>query len=388
MAIAMTKSSPAFAAERTAFISTPLTMQRGGNWSRQILDNGGMAAAACAVSDLNGDGKPDIACIGSATANLKWYENRGASPDPRPSLAVVEKISGFLGFYAEDGKPICEVKLGIFPHEAVLSRDGRFLYVSDNGVLWMTEDAPGTNTISIVDVQAMKLVRTIDLGRFHRPHGISWDTTGTKLRVTTERPFGLVMLDAASGKILRDYDVDGKSPHMVTMGPDGHHAYVSNVDSGNVAAIDLGTGATKLLPTGARAKGLVFNSKGDRAYVVNSGAATISIIDPARFAVVGEIATGKGAGRLALTPDGKTLVYNLQQDHSVGFADIASAKEVAVIDLGGNPLSLTTTRDGKHAFAAVQDQDKVFVICVPDRKIERVIEKPKGAGPDPVIPLP
>jgi hypothetical protein len=61
---------------------------------------------------------------------------------------------------------------------------------------------------------------------------------------------------------------------------------------------------------------------------------------------------------------------------------------VAVIDLGGNPLSLTTTRDGKHAFAAVQDQDKVFVISVPDRKIERVIETPKGAGPDPVIPLP
>ena len=34
-----------------------------------------MAAAACAVADLNGDGRTDIACIGSATANLKWYEN-------------------------------------------------------------------------------------------------------------------------------------------------------------------------------------------------------------------------------------------------------------------------------------------------------------------------
>ena len=26
---------------------------------------------------LNGDGRPDIACIGSATSNLKWYENLG-----------------------------------------------------------------------------------------------------------------------------------------------------------------------------------------------------------------------------------------------------------------------------------------------------------------------
>ena len=47
----------------------------GERWSKHVLDDGGMAAAACAVADLNGDGRMDIACIGSATANLKWYEN-------------------------------------------------------------------------------------------------------------------------------------------------------------------------------------------------------------------------------------------------------------------------------------------------------------------------
>jgi hypothetical protein len=45
-------------------------------WIRRELDKGNIAAASCVVADLNGDGKPDIACIGSATANLKWYENR------------------------------------------------------------------------------------------------------------------------------------------------------------------------------------------------------------------------------------------------------------------------------------------------------------------------
>jgi hypothetical protein len=48
----------------------------GSRWTRRTLGAGGIAAASCAVADLNGDGKPDIACIGSATANLKWYENR------------------------------------------------------------------------------------------------------------------------------------------------------------------------------------------------------------------------------------------------------------------------------------------------------------------------
>jgi hypothetical protein len=49
----------------------------GTRWSKQVLDQGGMGAAACAVADLNGDGWPDIACIGTAGANLKWYENLG-----------------------------------------------------------------------------------------------------------------------------------------------------------------------------------------------------------------------------------------------------------------------------------------------------------------------
>jgi hypothetical protein len=45
-------------------------------WKRYDIDIGGITAASCAVVDLNGDGKLDIACIGSATANLVWYENR------------------------------------------------------------------------------------------------------------------------------------------------------------------------------------------------------------------------------------------------------------------------------------------------------------------------
>ncbi|WP_234800703.1 FG-GAP repeat domain-containing protein [Luteitalea pratensis] len=44
-------------------------------WTRQVLDDGGMAAAGCAVSDLDGDTRLDIVCVGTATANLKWYEN-------------------------------------------------------------------------------------------------------------------------------------------------------------------------------------------------------------------------------------------------------------------------------------------------------------------------
>jgi len=56
---------------------------KGTRWRRQVLDDGGMGAAGCAIADLNGDGRLDIACIGTATTNLKWYENLGSPSPPK-----------------------------------------------------------------------------------------------------------------------------------------------------------------------------------------------------------------------------------------------------------------------------------------------------------------
>jgi hypothetical protein len=47
-----------------------------GRWIRQVVSEGEVAAAACTVADLNGDRKPDLACIASATQNLVVYWNK------------------------------------------------------------------------------------------------------------------------------------------------------------------------------------------------------------------------------------------------------------------------------------------------------------------------
>src|SRR5215213_4077430 len=102
----------------------------------------------------------------------------------RADLAVIQKISGTVGFYTRDGRLLGQVPVGKHPHEAVLSPDKKLLYVTDNGILWMTDPGDGGNTISIVDVAARKKIGVIDLGKYHRPHGIDINPKTGQLLVT------------------------------------------------------------------------------------------------------------------------------------------------------------------------------------------------------------
>ena len=307
---------------------------------------------------------------------------------PAVALIVVEKVAGQVGFYAADGQRIAGFESGPVPHEIILSPDRRFAYVSNNGILWMTDPGEGGNTITIVDIAARASAGTIDLGDFHRPHGMDIDPKTNRMVCTVENPDGLLLIDLNDRKVLRNYDVKGKGPHMVVLDAEGRHAYVSNTKSHNVAVVDLETGEVKLLEAGKWPQGAVRSSDGKRIYLTAAESDAIAIIDTGKQAVADVIKTGVYPNRVELTPDGKTLVYSLQKGEGVGFADVEGRKQVAEVPLGGPPLSLHLSRDGALAYAGVQAQDKIFVLSVADRKIVRTIGTPKGAGPDPAVPLP
>lgn len=303
-------------------------------------------------------------------------------------LMVGQKVSGTVGFYSLEGKQLASVPVGKHPHEIALSPDGAWAYVTDNGILWMTDPGEGGNTVSVIDVRRRVRAGVIDLGKYRRPHGIDVDARTGRLVVTVENPDGLLLIDPKQKKVLRAYDVKGEAPHMVKLGAGGEWAYVSNTKSATLAAIHLATGKVNLIAAGARPQGAALSKDGRLLYLTNSDGNSISIIDTAAKRQVGTIPTGKGPGRIALTPDGSQLVYNLQAGNAIGFADPVRRVQTAVVQLEGPPLSLRLSADGETAYAGVQSLDRIFVISVKQRKIMRIIDAVKGSGPDAVVPVP
>jgi len=306
----------------------------------------------------------------------------------KPAMAVVEKKVGKVGFYTADGKRISEVTVGAYPHEMAFSLDRRLLYVSDNGVEWMTDTGKGVNTLSVIDVASRKKVDVIDLGTYHRPHGLLVLPKTGHLIVTIENPHGLLLVDPAAKKVLRKYDTKGEAPHMVMLGPNAETAWASNANSGQVAVVNIATGnVEKLIPTGKNPQGAVMTKDGKWIYLTNTASNTISVIDTAKREIVGEIKTGDGPARIVLSPDEGTLIYNLLPGEGVAFADVKTRQQTSVVKLPGRPLSISKSADGRTVYLGIQDSDKVAVVSVPDRKIIRVFDTPKGAGPDTVAPL-
>ena len=305
-----------------------------------------------------------------------------------PVLAIVEKKAAKVGFYTAEGERVSEVNVGVYPHEMAFSRDRRLLYVSDNGVEWMTSKEPGVNTISVIDVASRKKVGVIDLGRYHRPHSMAVLPKNGHLIVTIENPHGLLLVDPVAKKVLRKYETKGEAPHMLLLGPNAETAWASNANTGEVAVVNIASGEVeKLIGTGKNPQGGVLAKDGKRLYMTNTASNIISVIDTTTREIVQEIKTGNGPARIVLDADEKTLVYNLMIDEAVGFADVRSGKEIGTVKLPGQPLSISKSQDSRTVYLGIQDKDKVAVVSVPNKKVIRIIDTPAGAGPDTVAPL-
>ena len=92
------------------------------------------------------------------------------------------------------GEKLATIPVGKKPHELVLSEDRRTAYVTNYGADTYTELEPGDNTISVIDLAARRKMDDIDLGKYHRPHGIERGKSG-RLYVTTDFPAAVLMID-------------------------------------------------------------------------------------------------------------------------------------------------------------------------------------------------
>ena len=331
----------------------------------------------------------------ASTVLAAWL---GAGPVTAATLVVANKSDATADLVdLTTGLSVAKLPTGKGPHEVAVSPDGRLAVVSDYGP--RGEDG---STLTVIDVAAAKVLRTIGLGRHRRPHGMAFLSQG-ELAVTTEGTAHLLVVDVNAGKVVREIETGQQVSHMVAVTPDGRRAFVANIGSGNVTAVDLAAG-TKLrdIPTGEGAEGIALSPGGKELWVGNRAADTLSVIDPETLDVVATVPCPGFPIRVAFTPDGARVLVSAARSGEVVVFDAAARKELlrkkldlsAVAEAASRlfgtqfgespvPVGLVVAPDGKTAWVAATQADAVVAVdpaTLDVKGLLRAGHEPDGMG--------
>jgi YVTN family beta-propeller protein len=309
-----------------------------------------------------------------------------AVANAQETMVVVHKWDNSVGFYdSNTGQQLAKFEVGVKPHEIALSADRRLAYVTNYGVNSYTQTEEGGNTISIVDLVGRRKIGEIELGKFHRPHGIERGRSGL-LYVTADFPASLLVIDPKQKKIAREIAVGQSLPHMVVITRDERKAYTANSGSGSVTAIDLKMNkAIKHISIGGVPMGLELSHDGRTLYAVNRTGDQLLAIDTVKDEVARKVEIKGQPVRLRLTRDGKHLLVPLIQSGEVAVVETATLREVHRFRAGANAEGVNVDDEGRFGYVSAQGEDKVVKFSLRDWR--PALEIKTAARPDPMFIL-
>lgn len=131
---------------------------------------------------------------------------------------------------------------------------------------------------------------------------------------------------------------------------------------------------------------VVADAAGGRAFITDSEADALLIVDVAQRRLAAGVPVGDYPHGLRLSPDEREAWLANVRDGTVSVVDIAAAREVARIPVGPSPVQVGFVPDGSRVYVSLRGADAVAEIDARTRSVLRRI--PVGRGPVQVFATP
>jgi YVTN family beta-propeller protein len=192
---------------------------------------------------------------------------------------------------------IATLPTGRAPHEVAVSHDGRWALVSNYGAR-----DPG-NTITVIDIDARNVARTIELSDSRRPHGMAFLPGDTLVAVTAELQRAVLLVDVRTGRTVRSLPTDGRAPHIVASSRDGRRLVAGNIGDGTLAILSpLSNDSTRTVAVARQPEGVAISRDSRTAYVTLQGRNRVIAIDLERGRVMRTGITGVWSDGIGFSP--------------------------------------------------------------------------------------
>jgi len=299
----------------------------------------------------------------------------------KPVLVALNKNEASLTIIdPKDMKVLGKVATGDSPHEVVLSADGRTAFVANYGA-----QTPGSS-LSVIDLEAKKELRRVDLSPLLRPHGLV--ETGGKIYFTSETNRLIGRYDPATNRVDWLMGTGQNATHMIVVTPDQKRIFTANIASDSVTAFEFqnvppAPSKVTQIAVGKQPEAIDISPDGKEVWVGLNAEGAIDVIDTAAGKTVEKIKLGERPYRVKFSPDGKQVFATMPNTKEIIVIDAATRKEVKRIKLESAPLGITFSKDGKLAFVSAVQND--FVLKIDLEKAEVIAKAETGKVPDGIV---
>jgi len=281
---------------------------------------------------------------------------------------------------AASGATLATLPTGHGPHEIVLSRDGSTAVITDYG----SGARPGS-TLTVIDVPARRVVRTIGLGSYTRPHGLVFLPGDSIVAVTSEAAQAVILVHVARGEVVRAAKTNKSGSHMVGVASDGVQAWTGDIGSNTVTELDLATGRVmRSIDVPEQPEAINITPDGSEVWVGSNGTGKVSVVDTYMGSVVTAAEGFRWPYRVLFTPDAETVLLPDYTGDALRFVTRRTRKELGRLDFPqGGPQGITVTSDGRYALLSLSREARVAVIDIASRTVVGYV--PAGETPDGVV---
>jgi len=263
---------------------------------------------------------------------------------------------------------ITHVPVGAGPHEAAISPDGKWGFISVYGV---GGPQGAGNQIAVIDMAEKKVARMIDLGTYTRPHGMV-PVAGSPLTliVTSETTQNIIVVDAEKGTVLNAIPTGAQGSHMVAVARDGKRAFTANITPGSMTAFDLATGtATGSLKVATRTEGLATTPDGNQVWMGSNDSGTVSVVNTVTMKVDTVLGGFGMPYRMGVSPDQRLAIIVEAEGNRISVIDVKTRKPMGTVDVGGSPRGVAISPDSKWAFITLGPENAVVIVDLAGRRV-------------------
>jgi YVTN family beta-propeller protein len=197
------------------------------------------------------------------------------------------------------------------------------------------------------------------------PHGMGLNNDGSKLYIGTENAdvSGVVVYDVKAGRVLKKIDVLLEGGHYLQIQPGTDKLYYPHRTDNRVVVIDTKTDrVTKIIPVEGGPVGVAFAPNGE-VWFHEDGDGSVTVVDSKTDEVVKVIQTGgKGAGRMAVSPDGRFAASPHSTSEDVAIIDANAKTVLATVNIGRGPGFPMFSPDSTKLYVMLSNRGELVVV--------------------------